>query len=56
MGVILALARRIGSRTRAEAGRPWQIDLGTELAGKTLGLLGLGKLGRRSRASARRSE
>lgn len=48
-GLILSLARQIP----AEAARfrcgdpPWQATVGTELRGKTLGILGFGRLGRR---------
>lgn len=46
IGLMLELARKIGyENARMKAGVPWQSTLGIELAGKTLGLLGLGKLG-----------
>ncbi len=46
VGMILELARRIGyENNRMKSGVPWQSTLGIELAGKTLGLLGFGKLG-----------
>ncbi len=46
VGIILELARRIGyENNRMKSGVPWQSTLGIELAGKTLGLLGFGKLG-----------
>jgi D-3-phosphoglycerate dehydrogenase len=47
-GLMLELTRKIGfENARLKAGAPWQSTLGTELAGKTLGILGLGKLGSR---------
>ena len=46
IGIMLELARKIGyENARMKAGVPWQSTLGVELAGKTLGLLGFGKLG-----------
>ena len=46
IGLMLELARKIGyENARMKAGVPWQSTLGIELAGKTLGLLGFGKLG-----------
>src|SRR4051795_2313316 len=43
---MLELARKIGyENARMKQGVPWQSTLGIELAGKTLGLLGFGKLG-----------
>jgi D-3-phosphoglycerate dehydrogenase len=46
IGIMLELARRIGyENNRMKSGVPWQSTLGIELAGKTLGLLGFGKLG-----------
>jgi len=48
MGLILDLARNISfEAARMKAGEPWQTTIGIELAGQTLGLLGLGKLGAR---------
>ncbi len=45
-GLMLELARGIGfENARMHAGERWQIVLGSELAGKTLGIVGLGKLG-----------
>jgi D-3-phosphoglycerate dehydrogenase len=47
-GLMLELTRKIGfENARLKTGAPWQSTLGTELAGKTLGILGLGKLGSR---------
>ncbi|HMK80026.1 MAG TPA: D-2-hydroxyacid dehydrogenase family protein [Xanthobacteraceae bacterium] len=46
IGIMLELARKIGyENNRMKQGAPWQSTLGIELAGKTLGLLGFGKLG-----------
>ena len=46
VGIMLELARRIGyENNRMKSGVSWQSTLGIELAGKTLGLLGFGKLG-----------
>ena len=48
-GLILELTRRIGwEDARLKAGAPWQVTLGMDIEGKTLGLLGLGKLGARA--------
>ncbi len=45
---ILEFARRVGWEAgQMRAGAAWQTTLGTDLAGKTLGIIGLGKLGRR---------
>ena len=47
-GLILELTRRIGwENARLKSGAPWQVTLGTDIEGKTLGVLGLGKLGTR---------
>jgi len=46
MGLILELTRNIGRESaRMHAGEPWQNFVGTEIEGKTLGVVGLGKLG-----------
>jgi D-3-phosphoglycerate dehydrogenase len=48
-GLILELTRRIGwENARMKAGVPWQVTLGMDIEGKTLGVLGLGKLGARA--------
>src|SRR5215203_1952185 len=48
-GLILELTRRIGwEHARMKAGVPWQTTLGIDIEGKTLGVLGLGKLGARA--------
>jgi D-3-phosphoglycerate dehydrogenase len=50
-GLILELTRRIGwENARLKAGAPWQVTLGMDIEGKTLGVLGLGRLGGRSAA------
>jgi D-3-phosphoglycerate dehydrogenase len=47
-GLILELTRRIGyENARLKAGARWQSTLGIDLNGKTLGIIGLGKLGTR---------
>lgn len=46
MGLILELTRGIGrENARMHAGEPWQKFAGVEIEGKTLGVVGLGKLG-----------
>jgi D-3-phosphoglycerate dehydrogenase len=53
-GLLLELTRRIGSENaRLKAGQPWQVTIGPDLEGMTLGVLGLGKLGQRSAAVAK---
>jgi D-3-phosphoglycerate dehydrogenase len=48
-GLMLELTRRIGfENARLKAGAPWQVTLGRDLEGLTLGVVGLGKLGQRS--------
>ena len=48
-GLLLELTRRIGyENARLKAGAPWQTTIGRDLEGMTLGIIGLGKLGRRS--------
>jgi phosphoglycerate dehydrogenase-like enzyme len=47
-GLILELTRRIGfEHARLKAGQPWQVTLGPDIEGMTLGIIGLGKLGTR---------
>jgi phosphoglycerate dehydrogenase-like enzyme len=47
-GLILELTRRIGyEHARLKAGATWQTTIGIDLEGKTLGIVGLGKLGNR---------
>jgi phosphoglycerate dehydrogenase-like enzyme len=47
MGLILALVRRIPQEDYATRQGLWQTSLGVELAGKTLGIVGLGRIGTR---------
>jgi D-3-phosphoglycerate dehydrogenase len=48
-GLILELTRRIGwEHARLKAGALWQATLGMDIEGRTLGLLGLGRLGARA--------
>jgi phosphoglycerate dehydrogenase-like enzyme len=47
-GLILELARKAGAENaRLKAGARWQSTVGIDLYGKTLGIIGLGKLGTR---------
>jgi len=47
-GLMLELTRKIGlENARMKAGEPWQITIGQDLEGLTLGIVGLGKLGQR---------
>ncbi len=47
-GLMLELTRRIGfENARMKAGEAWQVTVGQDLEGLTLGVLGLGKLGQR---------
>lgn len=47
-GLILELTRRIGfENQRMKAGEPWQVTVGRDLEGLTLGIVGFGKLGQR---------
>jgi len=53
-GLLLELTRRIGfENAQLKAGQPWQVTIGPDLEGMTLGVLGLGKLGQRSAAVAK---
>lgn len=48
IGLMLELTRRIGfENARMKAGEPWQVTVGDDVEGKTLGILGLGKLGQK---------
>jgi D-3-phosphoglycerate dehydrogenase len=48
LGLMLDLARNISFEdAQMKAGAPWQTTIGVDLQGKTLGLLGLGKLGQK---------
>jgi phosphoglycerate dehydrogenase-like enzyme len=54
IGLMLELTRRIGfENARMKAGEPWQVTLGEDVEGKTLGIVGLGKLGSQVAAIAR---
>lgn len=44
-GLVLALARNIHAEAASVRAGGWQLGLGIDLAGKTLGLLGLGQIG-----------
>jgi phosphoglycerate dehydrogenase-like enzyme len=47
IGLMLAVARRIPQEAAALRSGRWQTSLGVELKGKTLGVLGLGRIGSR---------
>jgi phosphoglycerate dehydrogenase-like enzyme len=48
IGLMLELTRHIGyENMRLKSGAPWQTTIGADLEGKTLGIVGLGKLGTR---------
>jgi phosphoglycerate dehydrogenase-like enzyme len=54
MGLILELTRNIGRESaRMHAGESWQKHIGIEIEGKTLGIVGLGKLGTKIAGLAR---
>lgn len=54
IGLMLELTRRIGfENARMKAGESWQISVGEDIGGKTLGIVGLGKLGSTVAAIAR---
>ena len=55
-GLIIALTRNILDEDRRIREGGWQRTIGPELAGRTLGIVGLGKLGRRVAAIARAFE
>lgn len=47
-GLILELTRRIGyEHARLKSGELWQVTLGPDIEGQTIGIIGLGKLGLR---------
>ena len=46
-GLILALTRGIASEAASVRAGGWQIGVGQDIAGRTLGILGLGKIGQR---------
>ena len=47
-GLMLELTRHIGfENARMKAGEPWQVTIGRDIEGSTLGIVGLGKLGQR---------
>jgi D-3-phosphoglycerate dehydrogenase len=49
IGLMLELTRHIGfENTRMHSGGAWQVTIGPDLEGQTLGVLGLGKLGQRT--------
>ena len=53
-GLMLELARKIGhEHARLKAGAWWQETIGIDLFGKTLGIVGLGRLGSRAAAIGR---
>jgi phosphoglycerate dehydrogenase-like enzyme len=53
-GLMLELARKIGhEHARLKAGERWQETVGIDLFGKTLGIVGLGRLGSRAAAIGR---
>jgi D-3-phosphoglycerate dehydrogenase len=48
VGLILELTRKIGfENARMKSGGSWQVTIGQDVEGMTLGVLGLGKLGKR---------
>ena len=54
LGLMLELTRRIGYESeRLKHGAPWQSTLGVDIEGKTLGLIGLGRLGQKVARIAR---
>lgn len=53
IGLMLELTRRIGfEHARMKAGEKWQVTLGQDVEGRTMGIVGLGKLGSRVAAIA----
>jgi phosphoglycerate dehydrogenase-like enzyme len=55
-GLIIATVRQFDFASRQMRAGGWQTTIGTILAGRTLGLLGLGRIGRRMAAYARAFE
>jgi phosphoglycerate dehydrogenase-like enzyme len=53
IGMIMAVVRRIPQEDRALRAGRWQTALGIELGGKTLGIIGLGKIGSKIAAFGR---
>jgi D-3-phosphoglycerate dehydrogenase len=54
IGLMLELTRKIGfENARMKAGEPWQVTVGEDVEGKTLGIIGLGKLGSKVAGIAR---
>jgi phosphoglycerate dehydrogenase-like enzyme len=54
IGLLLELTRKIGlENARLKAGAPWQVTMGQDVEGRTLGVVGLGKLGQRVAAIAK---
>jgi phosphoglycerate dehydrogenase-like enzyme len=48
IGLLLELTRKIGlENARMKAGAPWQVTMGEDVEGRTMGIVGLGKLGQR---------
>ena len=46
-GLVLGVTRGIARQAASVAAGGWQVGLGTDVKGRTLGILGLGKIGRR---------
>lgn len=54
IGLLLELTRKIGlENARLKAGASWQVTMGDDVEGQTLGVVGLGKLGLRVAAIAK---
>lgn len=54
IGLMITLARHLSFEARRmKTGEPWQVTVGGDLNGKTLGILGLGKLGSRVAKAAK---
>ena len=53
IGLMIAAARRIAREDQALRAGRWQTSVGVELSGKTLGILGLGRIGSRIAAFGR---